>query len=147
MAIRLLRAEDEHAARALVDSAVAGTPYGELPRLALERALAGGSAESLAVVAVEGEALVGLALYGLVAGTRGAAKLHFTAGTSTRQLLDEVATDLRRRGARLLVAELPADPAVRAWRGALEACGFAIEGRVADYHRDGVDLLLLRREL
>src|SRR3712207_9001534 len=51
--------------------------YGKLPLLALDRALRGDSDESLALVAVEGQVPVGVALYGLVAGTRGAAKLHF----------------------------------------------------------------------
>ena len=144
MDIRPLRAEDERAARALVERVVAGTPYGGLPLLALERALSGATDEYLGLISLRRGGADGLALYGLVAGTRGAAKLHLVTGEGAAQLLDAVAADLRRRGARLMVAEVPDD---RAWRAALEEGAFVVEGRIADYYRDGVHLLLMRREL
>ena len=50
-------------------------------------------------------------------------------------------------GARLLMAELPADAALGRSISLLRANGFREEGRVPDFYRDGVALLFLRRDL
>jgi len=60
-----------------------------------------------------------------------------------RAVLDEA----RRDGARLVVAEIPDDPAVGQLRALLASVGFDEESRVPDYFRDGVALSLLRYEL
>jgi ribosomal protein S18 acetylase RimI-like enzyme len=154
MEIRPLRAREALEARALVEDGLAGTPYAELPLLALNRALEGESDEALALVACDVPRLLGLVLYGRVAGSAGAAKLHVVAVTASARLrgvaarlVDAAAADLRARGARLLVAEAPDDPITRPVLALLEKSRFTLEGRVPDFHRDGVDLLLLRRDL
>ncbi|MFL5581427.1 MAG: GNAT family N-acetyltransferase [Gemmatimonadaceae bacterium] len=154
MDIRPLQPGDAPAARALVEGTVSRTPYGALPLLALDRAFEGESDESLAVVAADEGQLAGIALYGLVAGAKGAGKLHFVTVTAAARLqgvaarlLDAAADDLRRRGGRLVIAETPDDPMTRPGLSLLERSGFVLEGRVAGFYRDGVDLLLLRRDL
>jgi ribosomal protein S18 acetylase RimI-like enzyme len=154
MEIRSLRSAEAHEARGLLEDAFARTPYGASPRLALNRALEAESDESLALGACDGPRLVGLVLYGMVAGSRGAAKLHAVAVTAAARLrgvaahmIDAAADALVRRGARLVVAEAPDDPVMRPGLALLERSGFAVEGRVGDFYRDRVDLLLLRRDL
>lgn len=153
MLIRSLHSFDVADARTLVEQAVAGTPYGEAPRTALARAIERSSPEALALVAVEDAALLGIVLYGVVAGSV-AGKLHLVAVTAAARLrgvgarlLDAAADDLRARGALLFVAETPDDPVARPGQTLMERSGFVLEGRVADFHREGVDLLLLRREV
>jgi ribosomal protein S18 acetylase RimI-like enzyme len=54
---------------------------------------------------------------------------------------------MRDDGARVVVAELPADEVIGDALTLLRANGFRQTGRIADYYRDGVALLFLRREL
>jgi ribosomal protein S18 acetylase RimI-like enzyme len=143
------------AARALARTELAGTPYGEGPLETLERVLGtGGDDEARSLVAVRGGELVGLVVYGLVAGAQGAGRLHLVLVTASARLAgvglslcDAAAEALRRDGARLVVAEVPDDAATAAGRELLRRAGFREEGRIPDFHRDGVALLLLRRDL
>ena len=151
--IRSVRPDDAAAARELVEAEIAGTPYGELPRWALDEALRGDSDEARALVAVDPE-LVGLALYGLVAGAHGAGRLILVAVTASArlrgvgaQLVDAAIADLAELGARFAGIEFPDDPALHPGRTLLTRGGFREETRVPDFFRDGVDLVFLRREI
>ena len=154
MRIRPLHEDETAAARALVVGVVGDTGYRFQPLSALDAALGGDTDESRAIVAADGDELVGLALYGRVAGTVGAGKLHLavvTAGARLRGvgrlLIDAAASDLATSGCRFIVAEAPDDPMLAPGHELLARAGFAEEARVRDYYRDGVDLLILRREL
>jgi len=152
--VRPLRPEDAAAAHALLASAVDGTPYGESPLDALRAALGGGSDEARGMVAVRAGEVVGVALYGDVAGTIGAGRVHAVAvaagarrqGVGAR-LCAEVAAALRTRGSRVVVAELPDDDVVAPLRALLTRAGFREESRVSDFYRDGVALVFLRLDL
>ena len=154
VAIRALWPEDADAARELVEAEVAGTPYAELPRWALDAALTGESDEARACVAVrESSALVGIVLFGLVAGAEGAGRLILVTVTAAArrqgvgaQLVTAAVDDLARRGARFAGIELPDDPALQPGRALLLRSGFREDSRVPDFYRDGVDLVFLRRD-
>lgn len=140
--------------RALAERELARVPQGESARDAIESALAGLSDEYRAVVAEEARDVVGVAVYGVVAGTLGTAKLHAILVTASARmrgvaasLCDHVAAELAAEGARLMVAELPDTPALRPGTMLLERCGWREEARVADFFADGVALRLYRREL
>jgi ribosomal protein S18 acetylase RimI-like enzyme len=154
LAIRPLREEDAPAARALLVSSLAGLPYAEAPLAALQLAASGASDEAHGLLAWSGGAPVGVALYGEVAGASGAGKLHVVAvaaearrrGVAT-QLCGAATEELRARGARFVLGEIPDDHRVAPARGALVRLGFAEESRVPDFYEDGVALLFLRLDL
>lgn len=82
-----------------------------------------------------------LLLYGAVAGASGVVKIHFLVSpdaTTTCSLVGSL-------DARLLVAEIPADPPYSAMSSSLRDAGFVEEGCIADYVGDGVGLTLLVR--
>jgi ribosomal protein S18 acetylase RimI-like enzyme len=140
--------------RALVLAAVEGTPYAPRQLEMLDEALAGTGAECRALVAARDGELVGVALFGEVAGTRGAAKVHLVAVTAGARLLgigarlvDAAVAELAAAGARLAIAEVPDDPRVAAGRALLVGAGFREESRVADFYADGVALVVMRREV
>jgi len=97
--------------------------------------------------------VAGLVLYGAIAGTIGAAKVHaamLAPGVNTEvgvRLLDAAASHMAADGARFFIAEMPDDPALHAPIELLRACGFVEESRIPDFYRDGVALRFLRREL
>ena len=138
-----LAADHHAAARALL----AGERATEL----LERALTG-TPECVAIAATRGDALLGVALYGEVSGTRNTGTLHWLAVRSDarrrgigRLLLDGALAKLEETGMRLVVAELADDGAHLGMRALLGARGFALEGTVPDFYRDGVALTLWTR--
>jgi ribosomal protein S18 acetylase RimI-like enzyme len=149
-----LTAPDSSAARALAISVLGDAPYAELLSAALESALAGATDEYEAIVARHGRALVGLAVFGETAGARGAGRIHLVAVDATARrrgialdLIDAACKRLREQGARLVMIELPADPRLSIARRLAERAGFREEARMEDYLRDGVALILLRRDL
>ena len=152
--LRALLPDDAAPARALVRDGVGGTPYEEALVEHLAAALAATTDESRGLVAERAGEVVGLCLYGRVAGARGAAELHLVMVTASarlagvgRALCDHAAGIVAGEGARLLVAEAPDDPALAAAGALLRSAGFREEGRVPDYYRDGVALVLYRRDL
>lgn len=152
--MRVLRAGDAASARALVEAETGGTAYSEAFREVLDRALAGGSTEARGLVAVRGRTVLGLAVFGDVAGAQGAARLHLVVVEPearkqgiAQQLVDAAASELTDRRARFVIGEMADDPALAAARTLLMRCGFREEARVPDYFRDGVALLFLRRDL
>jgi ribosomal protein S18 acetylase RimI-like enzyme len=62
-------------------------------------------------------------------------------------LMEAVHRDLAARGARFVLAEVPDDAIGRPARELLDRCGYVEDSRVPDFFREGVPLLLLRREL
>ena len=146
LALRPLMPDDAGAAHALVTAAFAGTRY--LARFAeqLDAALRFDDPEYLAVLAERDARLVGLALFGTVAGARGCTRLHLLAGgdgDATDALAEGVAQVCHDARERLIVAELADEPVFAAGADALRRAGFAVEGRAGDYVADGVDLVLL----
>jgi ribosomal protein S18 acetylase RimI-like enzyme len=93
-------------------------------------------------------------IFGLVAGARGAARLHalvLNRGVSADdvggRLTSAAATEAAASGARLMLAEVPDDPALGPVPALLLRSGFREEARVPDFFRDGIALSLLRRDL
>ena len=142
VAVAPLGVGDRDAARALLASARAI----EL----LERSYTG-TPECLALAATQEGALAGVVLYGAVAGAAGTGSVLWLAvspdrrrrGIGSRLLLGALEA-LDAEGARLVVAELPSGADSRPAEALLAAHGFALEGEVPDYFRDGVPLRIYR---
>ena len=152
--IRDLTAADAEVVRALVVSSVGDTAYASSARSALETAIAGSDPDARAAVAVASEGVIGLIVYGAIAGAIGTGRVQLivTAGSHRRRgvatrLLDTAVTRLTTDGARVAFVELPDDPALAAGKHLLLRNGFDVEASVTDYFRDGVDLAILRRDL
>lgn len=132
------------------------TPYVDRAMEVLQQAeRAGGhDAEHRAVVIARDGTVAALALYGRVAGASGVVKLHavvlapsVTADDVGERIISAVVEEARAEGMRLIIAELPDDPALGQMRALLGSSSFEEEARVPDYFRDGVALTLLRRSL
>jgi hypothetical protein len=151
---RPLEPDDAVPARALVYTVLGVTPYVDRVVELLDQAARGGDPEARALVIERDGTIAGLVIFGLVAGTRGAARLHvlvLNRGVNPDdvggRLIGAAAAAVTAAEARLLIAELPDDPALGPVSAVLLANEFRVEGRVSDFFRDGVDLLLLRRDL
>jgi ribosomal protein S18 acetylase RimI-like enzyme len=153
--IRPLVLDDEPSARGLFTYAFGNTLYAEAPRAALVRALSGAAPrEAAGLVATSGGEVIGVAVYGEVAGADGAGKMHGMAVSAdarrhgvARLLIEALVEDLTRRGARLVLVEFPDAPELAVGRTLLQHSGFAEESRIPDYFRDGIALSFLRRAL
>ncbi|HMC56918.1 MAG TPA: hypothetical protein VKH19_17190 [Gemmatimonadaceae bacterium] len=150
---RALQPGDSEAVRALVWAALGVTPY--VDRVTeLLTAAERGDPETRALVIERDGTVAALALYGPVAGAAHTWQLSMVL-TAPRVDLREVGNAIiegvtahaRADGARLLVAELPADAALGRTLTLLRANRFSQEGRIADFYRDGVARLFLRRDL
>jgi hypothetical protein len=153
LALRALMPDDAGAARALVSAQLAGTRYHSRLLEQLDTALRFEDPEYLALLAFadDPERLLGLVLFGTVAGARAVVKVHGVVACASEAavaLLDAVRQASERSGERMIVCELPDDALFADAAAALEASGYADEGRVPDFVRDGVALRLLvwRRE-
>jgi hypothetical protein len=146
--LRALMPDDAGVARALVSEQFANTRYRARALELLDSALRFDDPEFMAILAFTegGQTLVGLVLFGTVAGARSVVKVH---GIVAREretavaLLDAVRAASEHSGERMIVCELPDDAPFAVASDALEATGFAEEGRVPDFVRDGVALRLL----
>lgn len=152
LVLRALIPEDDDAARALLSEQFAGTRYRARVLEQLEAALQFEDPEYMALLAFgEDESrLLGLVLFGTVAGARSVVKVHAVVGgerEAAEALLDAVRRASEHSGERMIVCELPDDAPFVVAAEALEASGFAEEGRVSDFVRDGVALRLLVRPL
>ena len=147
---RALQPSDADAAREFVERALAGTVYLNRTLELLEHA-AEGDVETRALIA--GEAVNAIVLFGAVAGAEGTWQIRMMCVTEDlqrhagRPFMDAFLAVVRKEGARVVVAELPADDVIGDALTLLRANGFRQTGKVADYYRDGVALLFLRREL
>jgi hypothetical protein len=151
---RALRPDDAGAARSLVYAVLGVTPYVDRVVELLDQAARGGDPEARALVIERDGTIAGLAIFGLVAGAPGAAKLHalvLDRGVGPDdvggRLADAAAAGAIASGARLLLAEIPDDPALGGVPTVLLRHGFREEARIADFFRDGVALAFLRRDL
>lgn len=146
--LRPLMPEEADAARALVVARFAGTRYEARVLEQLDVALSFEDPEYIALLAAEpgSDHLVGLVLFGAVAGAQRVTKLHALLGDDEGTCLAladavrRVATD---SGERMVVAEVPDDAPFRAATIALRESGYAEEGRVDDFVGDGVGLRFL----
>ena len=145
---------DRDALWALVGHDTLHMPYAETLNYFLRRVFEAKSDETRAIVAEGHGVITGFVLFGDVAGTIGTGRVHFVAVIATARhstigssLCDAAVAELASRGARLVVAEVPDVETSIAGRALLNCCGFVEAGRVAAYYRDGVDLVLLQREI
>jgi ribosomal protein S18 acetylase RimI-like enzyme len=144
---------DAEPVRALVWGALGITPYVDRV-MELLSAAERGDPESRALVSERDGTAAALALFGPVAGARDTWHLSavlLAPGVQPhevgRAMIQGIVEHVKAAGARLLIAELPADAALGRSISLLRANGFRQEGRVPDFYRDGVALLFLRREL
>ena len=152
--IRPLLPGDRSAAQELAAGELLQSPYGELPSSALATALGSQSAEARGLVSVADGEVTGLVVFGTVAGAIGTGRLHLVAVSAAARLrgvasaLIAAAFDrLRSEGVRVVFAELPDDAGLAPGRALLLRERFTEEARVADFFRDGVSLILLRRDI
>jgi ribosomal protein S18 acetylase RimI-like enzyme len=152
--IRAARPDDVPFVRALVDSSLAGSAYHEGATAAVDSALFRPSAEARALVALLDDRHAGVTVYGAVAGAVSAGRIQVIVVDAAarghgvaRSLVQAALTVLADAGMRVVFIELPGDPALAATRSLLLASGFRIDATVADYYRDGVDLVILRHDL
>jgi ribosomal protein S18 acetylase RimI-like enzyme len=150
---RPLQPADSEPARALVLGVLGVTPYVDRV-LELLDAATRGDPETRAWVIERDDTAVALALFGPQPGTRDTWRLHgillaphIESHDLGRAMVDAVVRDVAGSGARLLIAELPADHALGRTLSLLRATGFQQEARIPHFYRDGVALLVLRREL
>jgi ribosomal protein S18 acetylase RimI-like enzyme len=152
--VHAAREQDLAAALALVAFEQEKNPWVDrIPEL-LRAAVDDPRGEYRACVAVRDGEVVGLGTYGLVAGTAGTAVLYGVlvaprsrrAGIGLRIIL-HIATELTGEATRMIVAEIPGDPAVMRYRALLLAYGFTEETRIDDYYRDGVPQIISRFDL
>ena len=147
-------APDSTIARTLALTVLADVPHAEPMLAALDNALMRPSEEYRAVVARDRSAVVGLVVFGEVAGANGAGRIYLVAvdGGARRRgialaLLDAACQELSAQRARFALIEMPAHARLADVRQLAERAGFQEEGRADDYVRDGVPLLFLRRQL
>ena len=138
--VRALRPADASAARALVSAQFGGTPYAERFLEQLASATNGGDPECRALVV--GDVPAAAVLFGSVDGAGGVVKLHVLAGND-RRALHSLAAAVRDSNARLVVCEMAEEPVFDVTGQILRELGFEEAGRVADFFRDGVDLVIL----
>lgn len=132
------------------------TPYIDraMEVLQLAERGAGHDDEHRALVIERDGTVAALALFGSVAGAMGVQKLHaavlapsVSAGDVGQRIVGAVLDGARGEGARIVIAELPDDPAMGQVRALLASAGFEEEARVPNFYREGVALTLLRRQL
>lgn len=140
MSVRALRGSDFPAARALVSQQFTGTPYEARLFEQLALATTGNDPECQALVA--GDAPRGLALFGSIAGADGVVKVHALVGDDS-EALRSLITAVRDTAARLIVCEIAGDTPFDVTARILRELGFEDAGRIADYFRDDVPLLVL----
>jgi len=152
--VRAAREDDLAAALALVEWEKAKNPWlgrtDEIVRDALKNPR---SEHSLCVAERDGE-MVGLAVYGLIAGAVGTGTIQsvLVAPRSRRagighRLLTYAIDDLASRRIRVVFAELPGDPLLVRYRALLLSRGFLEETRIDDYYQDGIPQIISRLDL
>jgi hypothetical protein len=150
---RPLVPSDVEPVRALVWGALGVTPY--VDRVMEQLAAAEqGDPESRALIIERDGTVAALALFGPVAGAQNAWRLNMLLVAPKvalrevgRAIVDAVVASVRQAGARLLVAELPADAVLGRTLSLLRANDFDQEARIPDFYREGVAMLFLRRAL
>lgn len=152
--IREFRDADRSSVLALVDQEISRSRYAATLRGAVEAVFAHDDPDSRALVTFRAGKLVGIIIFGTVAGAEGAGRLQLivTDPGSRRTgiasaLVEAAVEELRRSAARFVVVELPDDPELAPAAALLEHRGFVVDARVRDFHRDGMDLVVFRRPM
>lgn len=152
--IRALHPADAESVHALVRPEIERTRYPRAPTAALDAVLDGSDADSSALVALMDGSVAGIVIHGVTAGSEGAGRIQLVVTAPERRrtgiaraLIDAAMDSLRRAGARVVFIEMPDDPTLAAPLALFRRCGFHVESRVAGFYRDGVDLVVLRREM
>ena len=150
--LRALMPDDADATRILVSGQFENPRYRARALEVLDAALQFDDPEFMALLAIDGEPerVVGIAVFGTVAGARSVVKLHGVITSdddAARMLVQGVRHASEHSGERMIVCELPDDAPFASAIAALEADGFVEEGRVPDFVREGVALRLLVRPL
>jgi hypothetical protein len=114
----------------------------EYERELATRAATNPDAENRGLVSVAGGDVRGIVLFGSIAGTEGTARIRVVAGDGVAELISAAVGNL---AARKVVAEVPDDAHHSAMISALVETGFREAGRIADYVRDGVALVIMER--
>ncbi|HEY8166896.1 MAG TPA: GNAT family N-acetyltransferase [Gemmatimonadaceae bacterium] len=154
LTIRRIQAEDLSGAIRLVQSEAASNEWlDDIPEM-LEAAVSGDGRELRAVCIREREQVIGVGLFGSIAGTIGTAAIHaILVAPQERgrgfgsQIARFIRDDLQAIGARLIIAELPDDHRVSEYRAILWGIGLKEESRIPDYYSDGISLLQMRLDL
>jgi hypothetical protein len=146
--LRPMMPENADAARAVVVAHLGGSRYEARALEQLDVALSFEDPEYMALLAAEpgSEQVVGLVMFGAVAGAQRVTKLHALLGDdegTCAALATAVCTVAAGSGERMVVAEMPDDIVFRDSVAALRASGFDEEGRVDDFVADGIALRLL----
>jgi GNAT superfamily N-acetyltransferase len=152
--IRPLGEHDLDSARGLLRDAVPATSQLEALLQLLEGAALAPSDEQRGLAADLDGRVAAVAVFGEYAGAAGAGRLHLVAVDPQHRrhgigslLLERAASELATRGARFILAELPEErPPLDGYFAFLQACGFVEESRIPDFHREGVALVVLRRQ-
>ena len=149
LAVHAAREEHLAAALALVEWEREKNPWIERTAELVRSAVAHPDGEYRACVAERDGEIVGLGVFGMVAGSVGTGTLYsiLVAPRSRRagigeRLLFQISADLASAGARMIVAEIPGDPLVMRFRALLLAHGFVEESRIDDYYGDGVPQII-----
>lgn len=152
--VRAARVGDLPAALAIIEWERQKNPWLERTAELFNAAVTHASPERMACVAEREGEIVGLGVYGVVAGAIGTGMVHgiLVAPRSRRagigvRLLEYAVADLASRKLRVIFAELPGDPYLVRYRALLIAYGFFEEARIDDYYRDGVPQIISRRDL
>lgn len=108
---------------------------------------------SVCVAERDGE-IIGFGVYGFIAGTMGTGTIQsvLVAPRSRRagigqRILQYAVNDLASRRARVIMAEVPGDPALVRFRALLISNGFLEETRIEDFYRDGTPQIISRLDL
>ena len=151
---RTLEPDDAVSARALVTAVLGDSPFGARVSEVLARVERHPDREHRALIVARDGIVAGLALFGEVAGADRVMRIHAALlrdGVEVEEvgqrLVDAVLEQARATRARLIVAEVPDEPALGAMMGLLLMNDFAEEARIPDFFRDGVDLVVFRRNL
>ncbi len=145
LVVHAAREEDLAAALALIEREKEKNQWIERTADLVKSAVSDPEGEYRVIVAERDGDLVGLAAFGIVAGTIGTGIIYsiLVAPRSRRagigeRLLFQIRDDLASIGARIIVAEIPGDPVVMRFRALLLTHGFVEEARIEDYYSDGV---------
>lgn len=153
LAPRPIAPEDAAGAHQLLVSRLGVTPYIDRAVEVLNIAeRAGGDEENRAYVVARDGTVAGLALFGRIAGTEAGFRLHALVlqsaeGDVGERLLDAVQSAVVESGGHFVLAEIADEPALTATIAVLRQNAFHEAGRIPDYFRDDVSLVILRRDL
>jgi hypothetical protein len=150
---RPITPEDAVGAHQLLVRRLGVTPYIDRAVEILTLAERGDDPEHRAFVVARDKTVAGLALFGSIAGTESGFRLYSLVielpkeGDIGERLLAAVASAVVASGGGFLMAELADEPALATTISLLRDHQFAEVGRIPDYYRDDVPLVILRRNL